>query len=275
MPETLLTKDLVPRPDLWQLLLRLSSRAVDVLLYSPIENNSLIYRSIPLDVDASTPLKAIEEAIYNNPLLLCEFNRISVIVETKTFMAVPPEVTAEEDRSALLKAAFADFEGKVYANSLGSTNAMMVFGLDADVAGFLERTFFNVGIYNYLSPLCKYFVASGKRANTRRVYANLRADAVDLIAVDHAEVLMVNTMAYRDPMDAVYYVLASFHSLGLDPMDTELLVVRAAAASDEIVSILRNHISSVMPVIFPSVMFKAGKDAMKAPFDLIVLPLCE
>ena len=270
-----LTKELVPRPELWQLALRLSQRQMDVLLYSPMESNSLIYRSVELDAEVPTRLKAIEAAVYDNPLLLSDFRRVSVIVENREFMVIPPEVESDEERLTLMETAYPGFGGKLYCNELGATNASMILGLDGDVAGFLERTFFNVKIYSHLTPLCRYFVSAGKRANVCRVYANLRAGAVDIVIVDHGEVKLLNTMACREWMDSVYYILASYKTLNLNAMKTELLICGSAEVREDVMPMLRNYVGSVMPVVFPSEMFKAGRDAMKAPFDLIVLPLCE
>lgn len=272
---TLLTKDLVRRPDLWQLSLRLSERSLDVLLYSPVENNSLIYRAIDLEPEDGSILKSLENVVYDNPLLLSDFGKISIVVETQCVLPVPAEVTALEEREMLMDAAFPGFDGCMYDNTTGSRNATLLFGIDNDLAAFIGRTFFGARIYHHLSPLSKYFVASARRANGCRVYANLREKSVDVIAVDHGDILIVNTLTFNMSVDAIYYILACYHIAGLSMVETELFVSGTAAVRDEIVPVLRNYIGSVMPVIFPSTMFRAGKDAMKAPFDLIVLPLCE
>ena len=61
----------------------------------------------------------------------------------------------------------------------------------------------------------------------------------------------------------------------MSPTNDELFITGSTTTRETITPILRKHLSFVMPVIFPSEMFKAGKEAMKAPFDLIVIPLCE
>lgn len=81
--------------------------------------------------------------------------------------------------------------------------------------------------------------------------------------------------AFREPIDAIYYIMACRDMLKLDAQDNELLIAGDNSLRDAITPTLREYLAYVMPVIFPSSMFKAGKDAMKAPFDLIVLPLCE
>ena len=38
---------------------------------------------------------------------------------------------------------------------------------------------------------------------------------------------------------------------------------------------LRQYVRNVMQVIFPADLLRLGNDVMAAPFDLIILPLCE
>ena len=38
---------------------------------------------------------------------------------------------------------------------------------------------------------------------------------------------------------------------------------------------LRKYVKTVIQTIFPAQLLKLGKNAMIAPFDLIVIPLCE
>ena len=63
--------------------------------------------------------------------------------------------------------------------------------------------------------------------------------------------------------------------LNLDDSNDEMLIAGNNSAREAITTTLREYLAYVMPVIFPSEMFKAGKDALNAPFDLIVLPICE
>lgn len=270
-----LKKDLIRKPELWNLAMKFERDAVQVVLYSPLEENSLIYRELALDPDAASYVASVEDAVYDNPLLLSDFQRVSCVVDSPVFMAVPKDVEDLNDREDMLLATFPGFDGEIYENDLSSRDAVMMVGLEKELSGFLARTFFNCRVYHHLTPLCRYFLAESRRGNTRRMYANLRGDSLDVLAFDHGKLLVANTFEYREPTDAIYYILATFTSLGLDRMADELLLSGDAGVREKITPDLRNYVSYVMPVIFPSTMFRAGRDAMQAPFDLIILPLCE
>ncbi len=104
---------------------------------------------------------------------------------------------------------------------------------------------------------------------------NFRRSSVDVVMLDGNSLLQANTFLFSNPMDAVYYILASRSRHGLDPYNDEILLTGDQNIREEVTPVLRKYVSRVMPSIFPPQMFRAGKDAMRAPFDLIVTPLCE
>ena len=73
-------------------------------------------------------------------------------------------------------------------------------------------------------------------------------------------------------MDAVYYILASRENLRLPDTD-EIMISGDRTTRAAITPVLRRYVRYVMPAIFPSVMFRAGRASLSAPFELIVAPL--
>lgn len=270
-----LKKELIRRPELWSMAFKIEADSLHVLLHSPIEDNALIYRQIALDPDATTFMRGIEDAVYDNLLLLSDFKTITAMTDTCRVMAVPAGVDNDDDRETIFGAAYPDDEGQIIANDIMARNASLLFSIDSELGSFIGRTFFNARIVHQLTPLCRYFINESRRANTRRMYANLRQSSMDIIICDHGNLLMANTVSITSGADAIYYILAAFEVMGLDRMADELLLSGDTARREEITAALRDYISYVMPVIFPSSMFKAGKEAMKAPFELVTLPLCE
>lgn len=107
------------------------------------------------------------------------------------------------------------------------------------------------------------------------MYVNLRRDAMDIIVLGNDSLRMANTFRFRDIMDAVYYIMACRDMLDLDPAGNELLIAGDEALRDEITPILRKFLGYVMPVVPPAYVPKDDEQWGKAPFDLIILPLCE
>ncbi len=270
-----LDKELISNPRLWRLALRIDSKNLHVVLFCSVEDNSLIYREIPLDVTASSLQKATEEAIYDNPLLLSDFARVDCVVETNKFTLIPSEIDDADLKERIFKETFPSFDGTIIENNLNELKTNILMGIDEDLVNFLRRTFNNPAILHHLTPLCTYFHRKSRLGNSGKMYAYLKKDSLDIITFGKDSLLLANTFSFSQPVDAIYYILACREMLHLDAGSDELLIAGDNTLREAITPTLREYLAYVMPVIFPSAMFKAGKESLNAPFDLIVLPLCE
>lgn len=260
---------------MWNLLLRLSPRALDAVVYSIIEDNSLTYCHFELDT-ASTPwITAIQNVVYDHPALLSDFRKVYCAVETRSYVVVPSACEAEESRRLLFDAAFPSSQLEMKVDPTGTTNAIVLNGISPELRGFINRTFQRATIISHIAALCLYAAHSGSHGSNMKMTVNLRKESIDVVVTDGRKLIMANTFAYTHPDDAVYYILATRKRLGLDDRSDELLLVGNQNVRETLTPTLRNFVARVMPVIFPPQMFKAGKQAMSAPFDLITLPICE
>ena len=73
----------IQHPEAWELLVSIGERQVDYILYSPSVDNSLMMGDVALD-DGS--LQALEDAIYDMPLLLNEYRRVRIVVQSLMFL---------------------------------------------------------------------------------------------------------------------------------------------------------------------------------------------
>lgn len=268
-----LSKDLVKDPALWEMLLRVSPSHIDTILYSKVEDNSLIYRNFPIETSSPSHIAAVENIIYDNPALLSDFSRAWCVVETDEFTVIPTECADES--TLLFKEAFPESRREVLVDSTGTDNAILVWGLDKDLHSFLRRTFHNITITSHLGSLCKYFSGRATQGNSVKMAVNIRRDALDVIVTSGHKLLLANKFTFTTTDDAAYYILACRDRLGMDPYGDDIILSGDRKIREELTPILRKFVSRVMPAIFPPRMFKAGKDSMHAPFDLPVTPLTQ
>ena len=273
MLEGKLDKDMVADTAICDMLVRVSAGRVDVAVYSVVSDNSLVYRSFAVSSPASL-LKTLEEVVYDNPLMLCEFRKVHILVDTLDYMMIPAS-TGEADAREMFMTMHPGYDGTVELCDTSTRNAVVVYGIDRDLSGFLHRTFVGATVMPHILPLTRYFSSKPGRGNSRRMICNFRQSAMDIVVLDGNSMLQANTFTFRAPMDAVYYILASRSLHGLDPYGDELLLAGDQQLREEVAPVLRTYISRVMPALFPPQMFRAGKEAMKAPFDMVVAPLCE
>ncbi|WP_297059945.1 DUF3822 family protein [uncultured Duncaniella sp.] len=269
-----LDKDLVSDASVCDMLVRVGTDSVDVAVFSVVADNSLIYRSFPV-ASPSAGVRALEDVVYDNPLMLCDFRKVSIIVGTTCYAVVPSDAADETSAVGIFRALHPAYSGHVSVLGTATRNASVVCGIESELSGFIGRTFHGASVMPHIVPLIRYFASKPCRGNSRRMVCNFRGTSFDIVMLDGNSLLQANTFAFSNPMDAVYYILASRSRHGLDPYNDEVLLTGDRIVREEVTPVLRRYISRVMPAIFPPQMFRAGKDAMLAPFDLIVTPLCE
>ncbi|MBD5210822.1 MAG: DUF3822 family protein [Barnesiella sp.] len=272
---TPLTRELVNDPAYCRLDLRIGAGSLQVMIYNPLEENSLLLRSIDLPADEASALKQLETFIYDNPLLLCDFRTVTAIIESRRFLPVPAAVADCCDHLSLLRCADPDTDSRavVMQDALDMFDARLLTPLHQATANFLRRTFPTIRLHNALLPFTLYCHSNLSQGNTAKAFVNMRERSLDIVVMSANTLLLLNRFEYRDINDAAYYILNCTDT----PSDeiAEIIIGGNHDRRDELMPMLRRFRPYVMPMIFPSAMFKAGADAMKSPFDLIILPLCE
>jgi hypothetical protein len=269
-----LNKELIENPALWRLLLLIDDDNLVVVANSTVEDSSLIHVKLPYDSAAASPIRAIEDVIYSNPLLLSDFNKVECIVRSKHFLIVPT-ATDEQSANVIAGKLWNDNSLSIITDEVANLCANIVWAVDAQLVNFLVRTFNNPRIVHHLTPLARYFSRKSRLGNSGKMYVNLRRNYLDVIAFNGGKVSLINSYEYQDKDDATYFVLAVANEAGFNLDDDELMICGDVALREQIMPELRRFVNYVMPVIFPSAMFRAGKEALNAPFELILLPLCE
>ncbi|MCM1452298.1 MAG: DUF3822 family protein [Clostridium sp.] len=266
---------------MWRLSMEVHPACVDVVIYSPFEENSLICEKLDLD-SALTPLAAFEELIYENPLLLSDFRKVDMLIDTPKFTFLPVDCATDDACRMAVEKIWPQPSLSVRSIPIPGTSDAMALGIDSGLASFISRTFLDTAPSHPIAALASYFSRISAQGNTGKIFAHLRQGAVDVIAFSPADAhggaspLRI-ACSYPAPAvdDIVYFILASAKRGGFNLDSDEILLCGDPGLREQASAKLRAFAKYVMPVIFPSEIFKAGKAALSAPFELVILPLCE
>lgn len=275
--ESPLTTDLIADTSYCQLGMRLSAAALDVMIYNPMEDNSMVVRKFPLAADSSgqSLRECFEAIVYDNPLLLGNFQKIFFEVETPEFLVVPSDIDSEEAQKAVFKAAHpsAGEDVTILSNHIEGVGASVLFALPDKLLNFVRRTFDGVRILHNLAPLMIYFRRQLRHAGAIKTLVNVRESSAEVIVMSHNRLLLANRFSFSTVDDLTYYVLAATEQL--DVTGHEIYTAGNRQLRTSLTESLRRFRSPVMPLIFPSAIYRAGKVSLSTPFDLVILPLCE
>lgn len=272
-----LDKELISQPELWRLVLMVGPARLHVALYPPVAREEILWREFQFDTAAPSPLKALEDIIYDNPLLLCDFRCVDCILDTPGCLFVPAG-TPSTDYELLLSAARPDAASAELLPQPAGPDAVMLQPLDADITAFLKRTFYNITFRSRLPLLVNYFSAPQRELTERRAIALIDGTRLTLLAFDGRRMLAANDFTFATAPDAAYYVMASLQRLGFDAADPGFTLAihgQSMTADDSLASILRPYIANLRAVPFPSLRYRASKSTLQAPFSLLIAPLCE
>ena len=286
--------DIVPpdakeRPRLWRLALMIDSEALSAVIYSTVEDSSLRHIRIALDQSATNKEKALEDAVYSHPFLLSDFGRVDCVVCTERFTLLPSEIASDTDtieaacRLAGLTAADSPDEecnAALHADTPSVAGACVTWAIDENIDRFIARTFRNPSLRHHLTPMLQYFGAKTAAGNTSKAYVHLskgsRQNRADIMLFrSDGRPASVSSLTFDNMEDVTYHVLAAARDAGMDTAGDQFMLCGDSTLRENLTQSLRRFATYVMPVIFPSALFRAGRDAVDAPFPLVILPFCE
>ena len=260
-----------------RLSLQVCTDALEVMV-RPLDSaagGDVVYRRIAYAAAADTPARALEEAVYANPLLVAPFGRTDVLVRTAGCVTLPAGADAGAARvSAGLLSVDADGCEPLIATAgrLYSVAAMV----DRGVLGFLRRTFDSARtIAHPMAVLMRWFGSRSTLGNTGKVYVNLRGDSSDILVFNNLGAAGATTVAGISVPDTIYYILAMASSAGLSDGRYEIHLAGLPERRASIAVELRKYAPAVLPAIMPAALAAMGQMAQSAPLELSILPLCE
>ncbi len=268
-----LTPEIIDNPNLWRLYLEVTDRALEVVAYSTYHDQSLIHRRMPFDPAAKSAEHALGSLIYDNELLLAEFDRVCILIDTPRYMVVPSEIT--DDTAQQMATALWGHDITVLTDTLPVQGVKLIMAADRATASFLRRTYPTVTPHHPMSQLITYFYNTDRLNNASRMYLYMRDNRLDIIHFDSSTLKIANSFAITNADDMLYYTLLVAGHTGFDMRNDDVMVCGLSPHRDAFQTLLRKYAGYVMPVVFPSQMYHAGKAALESPFELIVMPLCE
>ncbi|MDE6049416.1 MAG: DUF3822 family protein [Paramuribaculum sp.] len=267
MEHEILSKDLIPQPELWRCAIVIERSRLDVALFPPVESERLIHRTILLNRDASSHTKAVQEAVYANPLLLSDFTRIDVLTDTGDFCIVPRETARSVDAGEILATAKADLTGKSAEIAHATEHISVAFALDTPLAGFIRRTFFNVHLSHILAP-----VIANPPADTA-LFAECSQEKVLVTATAGGKLIFANIFHCDCPEDATYFITAVSRSL--PEKNLPVILTGNAPYTDTVREYLTRYVDEPHRYDVNPALARLGEDSLTLPQPLTALLSCE
>ncbi len=264
-----LVSSLISDPLQSHMALSIASRSIDLAIFPIDGNGPLISRHIALDADS---LSALEDTVYSNPLLLSDFGKTDVLVDTMRFMVVPDHVASSSDMQSLLIDSFWPGESlDAMDERISATPYTLLAAVDRKLLTFIRRTFSLSSVKHRICPFLNFCVSDSKTTEGAKMYVNLHADTTDIAYLKNGELLKANTFATLAISDTMYYVMLMASTQGFDYGSDELVLCGDSGVREELMPMLRKYFRYVMPEMAISTRYGSQAIDMQVPFELLCL----
>ena len=269
----------ITNPTLWRLLVLIDRTSLRAVALSTVDDVQTVSFNVPFDPTAASMLAAVEEAVYAVPMLTADFATVDVLVDTLDYVVAPGELGDEAAEAAATYCCIADEGDPLFIDRVDTAGVSVVWPCDTELAHFLARTFRNPRVNCRVTPLLRYLGAKNAGGNAAKLYAHLTAGqgaVVDLIAFGRdGHLMLCTTKAVPATADAAYWIAAAMREAGMNGATDNVYLCGDPSARMALAPELSRFAANVLPFIFPSAALRGGHDVIKAPFPLILIPLCE
>ena len=265
----------ITNPEQHTLLLHFKHQEIRVAAFNPSVENSLIFTSITIDSNTANWLKTVENAVYDNPELLQDFERVKIIVDSDQFIITPAELDDEPKQKSMFRAFFPNFDGDVLVMPQDNVPFNVIFGVQRGLTAFLRRTFNNPPIVSDIFTFAKFYLNQDTNAEKARLHANFDGNTLYIVVIKVGKLMFANSYHPRDDEEAFYYISNVWKWQELDQLNDELILSGNKSMRDIITPKLREYYAHVLPEMLPVKALKLSNDANLVPRELIMLALCE
>lgn len=275
-----LTSDLIAQPSLWSMLLMPTESQLDVALYPPLAHEEIIWRSFPLNPNAPTPLRALEDVVYANELLFADFRSITCILDNCPQLPMPSFLSQEQATTVYNASTNVDPEAAAPIQMFNTSveSCRIALRQNDAIKNFFSRTFFNIKFDSAIASLCRNLISNPayKATGSYSAVVNciIQRSTLKLIVSATDRILMANTYAYTSDADAAYYILFAVSTLGLDIEQTLIRISSIAGGPQSASSLqsIQRYIPSAAPLPFPMLRHRLSQSALAAPLPLLFNP---
>ena len=229
----------------YTLSIRLSTDGFSFSVFNPLNDGNFFFYEH--DVNKSLSLTAnLKQTFRDVEWLKHPFRRVNVIMADKRFTFIPLEFFEDEQAETVFYHNHPRKENEtVQYNILQKNNIVVLFGMDKSTCTFLNEQYPNIKFYSQTSPLIEFFATKSRLGNSRKMYAHLCKDAVNIYTYERGRLLLANSFACKEINDQIYYILYIWKQLGMEQERDELHLTGYLSDKNQLLSELRKFIRQV------------------------------
>ena len=229
----------------YTLSIRLSTDGFSFSIYNPIHDDS--FSVIEKEIDTSLSLTAnLKNDFHESDFLSYSYKRVNIMMANKRFTMIPLELFEEEQAELLFYHNHQKRENEtVIYNILKKNNVVVIFGIDKSTYAFLNEQYPEARFYSQSTPLIEYFSIKSRLGNSKKMYASVRKDAIDIYCFERGQLLLANSFECMQTEDRIYYLLYVWKLLEFNQERDELHLTGTLSDKETLMNELKKFIMQV------------------------------
>ena len=220
----------------YTLSIRLSTDGFSFSIYNPIHDDSLSI--IEKEINASSSLTAnLKTLFHESDFLNHPYKRVNIMMAGKRFTIAPLELFYHNHQKK-------ENETVLY-NILRKNNVAVIFGIDKSAQTFLNEQYPEARFYSQSTPFIDYFSVKSRLGNSKKMYASIRKDGIDIYCFERGHLLLANSFECTHTEDRIYYLLYVWKQLEFNQERDELHLTGILPEKDVLMSELKKFILQV------------------------------
>lgn len=242
----------------------------DSLAFATTDGREVVYERYPLKSGMSVAAN-MREALTLEPMLQQSYQRVTVLTDSPVLMT-PADLFREEERDDIYRYTFTGQELRYVTHSVvPGLNAVAVFSVLKDLRQVLTDRYGQVEFFPVSTPVWHHLHQKSFTGSHAKLYAYFHDHRMEVFCFAQNRFKFYNSYAADNPDDALYYLLAAWKLLALEPYEDELHLTGAMSGREELLDKVRQYVKHVF-VSNPTGEFnRAQVTQIKGmPYDLIL-----
>ena len=239
--------------------------------FSTIIEGEIVYKPYALNSSISVAAN-LREALRNEPLFSRSYHQVLVTLGAPVLM-VPTDLFQEDESEQLYRHAFSQQNQQYVSHAvLPDLSAVAIFPILKDLRTVLNDSFRNVQFCPAMAPVWRHFYHRSFTGQHQKLYAYFHERRLEVFSFGPNRFKFCNSFAVNNPNDALYYLLATWKQLAMEPEHDELHLAGDVPDREQLIEEVSKFVKRVFYANPSGEFNRAPITKIEGmPYDLMVL----
>ena len=241
--------------------------------YIPAEKDSFFMETFLYKPDIPVA-DSLQSVFFTNPCFSYPYQSCYVVDTIAKYTMVADPVFVEKEKERLFFFCHPkDKSLKVLVQPIKVLSASILFGVDKEIYAFLLRSLVNPQFIHSLSPLIIAWINKSRLVFPKLMHVVVHENTIDVLCVEHGELLFVNSYSYENFNDVIYYIMYICKQTGFNQLEDHLTISGKKTICLSVLSVINKYVKKT-DYLHPQLNNYQVDEGQNLTLDMIALLEC-